>query len=134
VAQVITLDFGGADPAAHLTNTALPLLGEPDIADVPSVSFPFPVVIVGFDLHANPSSGDTIAVSPALAGVAVTPAVTIAHVATAPSEGSWWGGPLDQLAVPANTQISMLYKTTTGGTYTANDILSRLYLKLPQDL
>lgn len=134
MAQVITLDFGGADPVAHLTNTALPILGEPDIADLPSISFPFPVIICGFDIHANPVAGDGISVLPSLAGVAVTPVVTIAHTVAAPSEGSWWAGPLDAIPVPANTQIGMFYRTTTAGAYTANDILSRMYIKLPQDL
>jgi hypothetical protein len=132
--QILPLDFGGADPIAHTSNTLLPLLGQADITDVPSMSFPFPVTIVGLSLAANPASGDTVTVTPSVGGVAATPSAVAGHVATAPSEASWWGGPLDGVLVPANTEIGLFYKTTTGTTYTANDILGRLWLRLPEEL
>lgn len=129
---LIPLEFGASDPAASTGGAALLRQGTPDTTDVPGYQFPFPVKIVGISLECNPSAGDTVLVQANLAAAGMAgPSATAAHVATAPSSASWWGGDLDAVAVPANTLIQLFYKTTTGTTYTANDVFARIYVRGP---
>lgn len=128
MANLINIDFAGSDMAASTGGAALPLSPAPDATDCLSVIFPFPVEIRGILGAANPSSGDTVNFVPTVGGTAQTvPTLTIAHSAS-PTPTSVFMGSNQGIKVAAFTAIGVQYKTTTGTTYTANDLNAKLVI------
>lgn len=128
---IIPLLFGKADPAAATTATALPPVPAPDTSDVSGYKFPVSVRIAGIILTCAAASGDTVKVQASDAGTAVGPAVTATNAA--PQQEAFIGQ-FDQAVIPAGDTIGVLYTTTTGTTYTVNDVACIVLVDIPANV
>lgn len=128
---IISLLFGKADPAAATSATALPPAPAPDITDVTGYKFPFPVRVVGINVACAPASGDTVKVQATDAGTAVGPSVTATNAAPL---GSAFIGNNDQVVIPAGDIVGCFYTTTTGGTYTVNDVAVLVFIEIGSNI
>jgi hypothetical protein len=100
----------------------------------PPYWMPFAGTIVGISVTGNPASGDTVAVTPqvctSIAGAGNVPAASLAVTITnaAPSASAIVTKDQADAQFAAGSFVGVRYTTTTGGTYTAKDLLITLYI------
>ena len=130
--QIISIPFQKSDAAAEAsTFTNIPPAGLPDTTDVAEVVMPSAGFVVGIGVQANPSSGDTVIVEMSkntVGNAAITATATNAAPAAHANVAEGAG-----VAFNAGDTLGILYKTTTGGTYTASDLYGVLYVAIVLD-
>ena len=122
--------FGGGDLAAETSQTDMPILGEPDIADITSVLAPKRCRLIAIEVVAKPATGDTVTVQAIINGAAAGPTAIATNALPTQLVSV---GPNDGIACDTGQTIAMGYTTTTAGTYTARDIYAEAIFELLDD-
>jgi hypothetical protein len=125
----IPIQFGGQNPAAAASEAALWPLGLGDVTDVDGVRMPSAGVVVGVSISGAPASGDTVTCQARVnttnvTGVSaqITNAAPTASAIVAKDANS-----TQQFA--AGDLVKCRYTTTTGGTYTAKDLVATVWVR-----
>src|SRR5262249_38489496 len=131
---IVALQFPAADPAAAASGAFLAPQGAPDTADVAAVLMPFTGTIVGISVTGAPASGDTVTVtpqvctSPAGAGAAAANSLVCQITNAAPANSVVVSKDQADAQFASGAFVGVKYTTTTGGTYTARDLVVTLYV------
>ena len=133
--SIVTLAFVGADPAAS-PGAYLPLVpvGMPDGADASCYHLPFTGTIVGCDVVGAPAVGDTVIIQPTIGNSKTfgsntgVNSLTTTITNAAPAASTIVTKDQADAQFAAGQYLGVTYQTTTGGTYTAHDVLIVLYV------
>ncbi len=125
----IPLAFGGQNPAAAASESALWPIGLADVTDVDGYLMPVAGTVVGISVAGAPASGDTVTCQ-ARAGTANVAGVSATITNAAPTASVVVQKDADaSQKFDAGTVIKCRYTTTTGTTYTAKDLLATVWVR-----
>lgn len=125
----IPLVFGGANPAAAASESALWPMGLADVNDVDGYRMPVAGVVVGVSLNGAPAAGDTMTVQPRINTTNVT-GVT-AQITNSTTSATDLAAKDDDATqrFAAGDIVKCRYTTTTGGTYTVKDVAAIVWVR-----
>lgn len=132
--SIVALQFPAADPAAAASGAFMAPQGAPDIADVAAVLMPFAGTIVGVSVTGAPASGDTVTVTPQICtakdgtGAAAATSLACQITSAAPANSVVVSKDQADAQFASGAFVGVKYTTTTGGTYTAKDLVVTLYV------
>lgn len=133
--SVVAIPFTMADPAAAPGGAFLAPAGAPDIADFAALPLPYPGAIVGISIVGAPASGDTVTATPQICsntaggGAAAVAALATQITNAAPSGSTIVAKDSPGADFAAGAFLGVKYTTTTGGAYTAKDVVVIVYVQ-----
>lgn len=133
MATILQYRFCASDPAAAPTGAALLACGAADSTDYSQFVLPVEGRLIGISVDCAPASGDTVTGRITVGGtVQAAPAPQATSTNGAPHSATWVSR-VNAPKVAAGSLIGANYLTTTGSSYTVNDVAITVYIQVGDD-